>query len=327
MAQILLVGIGSGAASALLFASIVSGSPLSIVLFYLAPLPILIAAIGWRHPAGLVGLVAGSLGLAVAVSPMLGVIFATGVALPAWWLAYLALLARPRADGAPEWYPIGRLLLWTAVIGAVLVVASVPMLAESLSDYQDGMRRVFDQVLRTQFRTPADAPLHLPNGTDPKAFLDLMVVLLPPVAALLWTVTTLGNVWLAGRIVRRSGRLVRPWPDIALELAYPRGTAAALGVAALVGTFVEGLLGLLGEVLATTLLVAFGLLGLAVLHVITRGLAARPIVLVATYVFIFLQTWPLVLFAVLGLAEQLFGIRARFLARNRAAAPPLDPTS
>jgi hypothetical protein len=325
MAQILLIGIGSGAASALLFASFTSGSPLAIILFYLAPLPILIAAIGWRHPAGLVGLLAGSLGIAAAQSPMLALLFATGVALPAWWLAYLALLARPSADGTAEWYPVGRVVLWTAALAAVLVTASVPMLAGDLATYQAAMRSVFEQVLRTQLRTPADAPLHLPNGGDAAAFIDLMVLLVPPTGALLWTVTTLGNLWLAGRIVQRSGRLQRPWPDVALELAFPRGTAALLGAAVLLGSVASGLLGLAAKVLATALLAVFAMLGLAVLHVVTRGMAARPIVLVATYLFTLLQGWPFLLFALLGLAEQLFGIRARFLAR-RSPSPPLDPT-
>jgi len=40
-----LIGLGSGAASALLFASLTSGSYLSIALFYLAPLPLMIAAL------------------------------------------------------------------------------------------------------------------------------------------------------------------------------------------------------------------------------------------------------------------------------------------
>ena len=47
MLQIVLVGLGAGAAAALLFASIASGSILATLLFYLAPLPILIAALGW----------------------------------------------------------------------------------------------------------------------------------------------------------------------------------------------------------------------------------------------------------------------------------------
>ena len=53
MVQILLVAIGAGAAAALLFASIATGSIIATLLFYLAPLPILIAAMGWSHLAGL----------------------------------------------------------------------------------------------------------------------------------------------------------------------------------------------------------------------------------------------------------------------------------
>ena len=52
MMQIVLIGIGAGAATALLFASVASGSLISVLLFYLAPLPILIAALGWSHWAG-----------------------------------------------------------------------------------------------------------------------------------------------------------------------------------------------------------------------------------------------------------------------------------
>ena len=54
MMQIILVGLGAGAAAATLFASVVSGSIVAIFLFYLAPLPILIAALGWSHWAGLI---------------------------------------------------------------------------------------------------------------------------------------------------------------------------------------------------------------------------------------------------------------------------------
>ena len=74
MLQIVLVGLGAGAAAALLFATALAGAPLisgttisitlvylRTLLFYLAPLPILIAALGWSHWAGLVaGLTAAS---------------------------------------------------------------------------------------------------------------------------------------------------------------------------------------------------------------------------------------------------------------------------
>ena len=63
MMQIVLVGIGAGAAAALLFASVASGSMLATLLFYLAPLPILIAALGWSHWAALIAAAVAAAGL------------------------------------------------------------------------------------------------------------------------------------------------------------------------------------------------------------------------------------------------------------------------
>src|SRR5512147_558267 len=63
MLQTALVGIGAGAAAALLFASVTSGTWMSIPLFYLAPLPIMIAGLGWSHWAAAIAALAGALGL------------------------------------------------------------------------------------------------------------------------------------------------------------------------------------------------------------------------------------------------------------------------
>src|SRR5512138_2186954 len=127
MMQIVLIGLGAGVAAALLFVSVVSGSPAAVVLFYLAPLPILIAALGWSHWAGLIA--AASATAAVAVLSGVFFVAVPVIAFGAWWLGYLALLARPVANGgagALEWYPVGRLVLWSAVIGTLVVAAAVP---------------------------------------------------------------------------------------------------------------------------------------------------------------------------------------------------------
>src|SRR5450830_1785159 len=120
MMQFGLIGIGAGAAAALLFASVTSGSWLSIVLFYLAPLPIMIAGLGWSHWAALSAALTGALALGVVFGTVFFFAFLAGAGIPAWWLGYLAMLARPRiiAGGnrqngatsavALEWYQIGR---------------------------------------------------------------------------------------------------------------------------------------------------------------------------------------------------------------------------
>src|SRR3954447_15205406 len=114
MMQIALIVLGAGATSALLFASIVSGSPLSFVLANFAQLPIMLAAIGWTHMAGLLAAVIASLALAVATTGSVAIAFLLGIGLPAWWIGYLALLARsaPGSDPAGmEWYPVGRIVV------------------------------------------------------------------------------------------------------------------------------------------------------------------------------------------------------------------------
>ena len=46
MIAILLIALAAGCASALMFASIISGALISVLLFYLAPLPLMVAALG-----------------------------------------------------------------------------------------------------------------------------------------------------------------------------------------------------------------------------------------------------------------------------------------
>src|SRR3954468_19081192 len=124
MTQIALIGIGAGAASALLFASVASGSMLSIFLFYVAPLPILIAALGWSHWAAVIAALGAATALAAVFGGVFFLAFMAGTGLPAWWLGYLAMLARPAAVGGAnaslEWYPSGRLVLWAAAFAALV---------------------------------------------------------------------------------------------------------------------------------------------------------------------------------------------------------------
>src|SRR5579871_1820366 len=101
MVQIILMGLGAGTAAALLVASGGSGSLLAFPLFYLAPLPILIVGLGWSHWAALIAGAVGTALLAIE-GTVVSLAFLIGIALPAWWLAYLALLARPAGDGQ-EW--------------------------------------------------------------------------------------------------------------------------------------------------------------------------------------------------------------------------------
>ncbi len=124
-------GIGAGLVSALLTVVVVKATPLAAVLYMLAPVPVLIAALGWNHRSGLVATLVGGLAIAAFTgSPLGGLGFAVITGLPAWWLAYLALLGRPMADGTMEWYPIGRLLAWVAGTAALTITATAVISAD-----------------------------------------------------------------------------------------------------------------------------------------------------------------------------------------------------
>jgi len=65
MIALLLIAIAAGCASALMFASIISGALISLLLLYFAPLPLMVAALGWGPLAatagGILAAICGSL--------------------------------------------------------------------------------------------------------------------------------------------------------------------------------------------------------------------------------------------------------------------------
>ena len=133
---------------------------------------------------------------------------------------------------------------------------------------------------------------------------------------LLAMATTLLNLWLAGRITLASGRLMRPWPDLA-QFTMPGAATFALFIA--IGlSFVGGMTGLLAASVAAPFTLAFALVGLAAVHVLTRGSPWRTFILTALYTGAILVPHIGLLLALGGLAETIFGYR-------QARKPPETP--
>src|SRR6478672_3500368 len=307
MIQIAIVGIGAGAAAALLFASVTSGWWPSIPLFYLAPLPIMIAGLGWSHWAAMTAALAGALGLGAVFGTVFLLAFSAGAGFPAWWLGYLAMLARPAATtngsgqnaSSFEWYPPGRLVVWAAALGILVVIVAIPNFGIDAESFR--------AILRVN-GTPARA------GSNTERLIEILVNAIPPAAAVLATITNLLNLWLAARVVKFSGRLARPWPQLS-SMSFPPLVAAALAVA-IVLSFLDGMLGIVGGIVAASLLLAYGVLGFAVLHAITQGMSARPFVLSVTYAGVILLGWPMLALCLLGLVDTAIGLRARVSAKR-----------
>ncbi len=324
MMQFGLIGLGAGAAAALLFASVTSGSVLSVLLFYVAPLPMMIAGLGWSHWSALIGAIAGALAIAALFGPMFFLAFLASAGLPAWWLTYLAMLARPVAAGgngaAPtlEWYPPGRLVMWAAFLAALFIAVAIGNIGVDAASFRAGMHQQLAELLQVETGDPASTPLSVPGIANAQRLIDFLVSALPLAGAVLATITNILNLWLAGRIVKFSGRLTRPWPQLA-AMTFPRPLALVLAGAAVASLF-GGMLGILAGVLLAGLLMAYGVLGFAVLHAITQGMSARPFVLGGIYAAVLMIGWPVLALCLLGLIETAIDLRAR-IARTRGIPP------
>lgn len=317
-----LIALIAGAASALMFASIVSGALISLVLFYLAPLPLMVAAIGWGPLCASLGGIAAAIGLGALFGLPYCIAFAVTVALPAWWLGHLVLLSRqvghvtPDAATEPpaelEWYPVGRILLWIAGFATLTTIAALLTLGTDADTILGTLRRGLMRILR---------------ATDPQAsgeadqFVDALVRIAPAAATIVAMMTLTLNLWLSAKVTATSGRLRRPWPDL-MTAALPPMTLVALCIA-LAFCFTGGLLAIIAQITTAALMMSYALTGFAVLHTLTLALKSRTFWLGSTYAVVVVFGWPVIAMVILGLADAVFGFRERFL---RSRQPPPLPT-
>jgi hypothetical protein len=316
----LVIGLGAGLASALLVAVVAKATPLAMLLFLLAPIPVLIATLGWDHRAGLVGTAVGGIVTALVLSPLEGIAFAIGTALPAWWLGYLALLGQTRPDGTIDWYPLGRLLMWIAATAALTVLATAIVSSGTYESFQERSRRLAELFLQGQ-RPPRapDAP-----APPPDVLVERFAALAPMLAAQGFTLILAMYVWLGAKIVAMSGRLPRPWPYIPAT-AMPRSTLLLLAGALVLANLAGGFAGVLGIALVGAVIMAFGLQGLAALHHLTVGRSGRTPILIITYLLLVLSQGLLFLALILfGIVDTAFGLRGRLV--RPPGPPPPTPT-
>jgi hypothetical protein len=315
------IGVAAGLASTLLFLSVSTGAALAMFLFYIAPLPLFIAGFGWGVSAAVLGGGIGAAATAVLIGPALGVVFLVTIAAPVAWLTRLALLARPADESDPnsplEWYPEGRLLLWSAGLGAAMIIGLVLALGGSV----EGFKTLVADALRAGFEGNAPA-LQLPETFDIEVVVNAVSTFVGPVAAGFWTLTTVINMWLAGRIATASGLTARPMPDLAL-VELPRSVLVPTALAVAL-TFLPGLPGYIGWIGVAALSVVYFLVGLATIHLLTRGMAMRGMILFGVYFFTLIFLWVAVLIIIVGFADAGFDLR-RKVTGNAGGPPPPNP--
>jgi hypothetical protein len=313
----ILIALAAGCASALMFASIISGALISLLLFYLAPLPLMVAGLGWGPLAASIGGIAAGTGLGLLFGMPYLIAFVVTVALPAWWLGHLALLGRPVSEGVPatngaaatapvvEWYPIGRILLWVAGFAALTTMGALLTLGTDGETIVASLKRALMRIM---------GPRSGVADGDAEQLINALVTIAPAAAAIVAIMTLTLNLWLAGKITATSGRLHRAWPDLK-SAELPPMTLVALCLAIAL-SFTGGVLGIFAQIVSSTLMMAYALTGFAALHTLTLGMKSRVLWLSSTYAVVLVFGWPILAMVGLGLADAFFGFRQRFLQRQ-----------
>jgi hypothetical protein len=309
----ILIAIMAGLAAALLHASFVALTPLSFLLFYLAPLPLFLIGLGYGWMAALIGAAASAGALTLIWGVSMGLFFLLSTAAGPIVLSRLALINRKVAteakegearDKGVEWYPEGRLLLWTAAMAGMLLTLVILIMGPE--DFRAALKEFSTSLAALLLKT---LPPQQQAGLN--YLVDFLVLIAPIALAAAWFARMAINLLLGAQLLTRWGKSPRPWSAFS-ALAFPRKAGIALaGACAL--SFFPGTLGLIGSVFAAPLCGAFAVLGLAVVHAVLEGHAARVALLVGLYTALILLSWIVLLpLLALGVAEHGWNLRARF---------------
>ena len=321
MPHFILIGLAAGLASAVLFASATAGSPAGrLLLFFLAPLPGFLAGLGWGSAAATISAVAAAVGCGVLLGAKSGLVVLLSQGIPVALLCYLAQLSRTRSvDGGTEpppaeWYPVGRMVAMAALMAGFLAFLTMLLLGRDLDGLRALLRDLIEKVFLQQLPGLKERNL---GEAEIAALTEVTLYAFPATTAISWLGSLLLNFYLAGRITLASGRLPRPWPDLA-AITFPRALGFGLAAAFAVLTFVSGYPALLASGFGGAFLFAYLLMGLAIVHYVTRGAAARPFILWAVYLsLLVLNTWAGLALALLGALEPILPWR-RWKAQGNA---------
>lgn len=303
----LLLALGAGLAAAALFASLLTGSTMAFLFAYLAPLPIFAAGLAFGVGVAAVAGATGMVATIVIDSMMFALVFAVLNVLAPVVLTRQAMLNRATAAGGIEWYPPGALLLWLAG----LVIAVFIALVVYLSGFPGGMEGQLQRSLTRVFQA-GGFPQEF-SGASAEQMTRAIARFLPGIVAVSWMVMSALNGVLAQALLKRFGWNLRPSPRMA-DIRLPSWMPVAGAIAA-VGAFMPGFAGFIGGNLLLIALAVFAFAGLAVIHAMAGAWKNRMLWLVLIYTVMIIFTWPVILVAVLGVAETWMGWRHRFISR------------
>ncbi len=318
-AENIAISVLGGLAAAVMFAVVARGGVSGLMLAHLAPLPIMIIALGYglRHGAS-AALLATAI-LSIYPHPVVGMIYSMMVAAPAWLASFVASGA-PRgkrnliASDYPGWGATAPAAFIALIVSLWLIVASLSFgsLDEALNPVRARAFLILDEMIKNN--------KSLEGKFDPVALSGSVAMAIPAFVAGYTVMIHIVNLWIAGRLSQVSGLMTSPWPDIAEGFRAPK-PIGGIFLSGLALSIFSGPSAAIGFVLVSTMGLVLSLQGLAVAHARLRARPNGMIILAVVYFLVGLLGWPLVPFIFIGLADLVFDFRRR---PPTGAASPRD---
>jgi len=329
MIQRYAVAFGAGCAAAFLFAVSAEANPLAMLLAYLAPLPIMIATMGWGLDAGAIAAAASVAGLTLIAEPLSGMLFAASVALPAWGLAAFAAtpIARylPKRFAQVQPYPTaGAIVTLAAIIGmlgAAAVLTAVIVIYHGYAAGHEAVTQALTAMAAEAF-SEQDGAI---DAEAAKVFAETMVRIGPAAIAASTLTMLCVNLYAAARSVQLSQRLQRPWLDLPTSLWISAPLGAVLIVCAAAAWALPVPASQYFSLVAGGLGAAFALQGLAVAHALSRGLRLRFVMLIALYACCVLRAkYTIPALTLIGVVDAFVRLRIRAAVLPTTPRPTLQ---
>ncbi len=303
MSKNLLIAVLGGVTSVIFYLSSFFGIPGGLFLAYFSALPLFVVGLSLGFKAGIIATVA-SVALALAITEIAVVaLFTVVTALPTLLLLSMALSNRKSPEGTPKWYPPGMMVCWLTGYGAMAFVIAAYMVGGG----QNGL----EEILRENISAALGGLIRDLEPSKVAAMARMAARYVPAIFMASWLISMVVNAHLAQKIATRLGRNIRPSPSLR-NMSLPFGFAGVMLATAVIWRLAgPGLVGFVSLNLALVMLVPYFLLGLAVVHAVSRPWSARTPILVTIYLIMVFIGWPVVLVAALGLAEQWTGLRQR----------------
>ena len=271
-----------------------------------------VAAIGLAFGLGEAVLVAALTLLLTGLlaSPALAFSFAILLVLPILFLVRMALLSRPRDPGdtkTPQngqyvFYPAQRLALIAMAIaglGALIMqgsfMSSPGGLTQALADVianSPNIGRTLSQVY---------------DISSPEQIRQVARWMLISGFAF-WPISLLASLQIAQAAMVMSKKNLRPSPDYH-AFTLPAVLQAVLAGLLLFGLVIDGWIATLALTLASIVLGGYFLLGLAVIHAISRLWKGRGLLLATLYFFLLMMAWVVIPVTLMGLLDTRFNFR------------------